>query len=145
MEQLIPQFNLGDEDIPGSTDSLAGFGERKVPHPPAGQSKRSGRSGGGGTAAGASVQLYRLSRNRGPGADLSENTYQENPTLRLRSQWSGEKVQSNWLFGFLKAPIPIRPWLELRMPTFGLSDAHTGQLVDYFNGLSKVEFPFTLL
>jgi mono/diheme cytochrome c family protein len=29
------------------------------------------------------------------------------------------------------------------MPTFGLSNDHTGQLVDYFNNLSKVEFPFT--
>ncbi|HEX9273884.1 MAG TPA: c-type cytochrome, partial [Candidatus Binatia bacterium] len=38
--------------------------------------------------------------------------------------------------------IPIRPWLELRMPTFGLSDEHTGQLVGYFNGLSKVEIPY---
>jgi mono/diheme cytochrome c family protein len=43
----------------------------------------------------------------------------------------------------LKSPVPIRPWLELRMPTFGLSNEHTGQLVDFFNNLSKVEFPFT--
>ena len=29
------------------------------------------------------------------------------------------------------------------MPTFGFSNEHTGQLVDFFNNLSKVEFPFT--
>jgi len=70
--------------------------------------------------------------------------YQENPTLAppiLNGE--GEKVQSQWLFSFLKSPVPIRPWLELRMPTFGFSNEHTGQLVDFFNNLSKVEFPFT--
>ena len=54
----------------------------------------------------------------------------------------GEKVQSQWLFGFLKAPFTLRPWLEIRMPTFGLSDQHTTQLINYFNGLSRVENPF---
>jgi mono/diheme cytochrome c family protein len=70
--------------------------------------------------------------------------YQDNPTLAppiLNGE--GEKVQSQWLFSFLKSPVPIRPWLELRMPTFGFSNEHTGQLVDFFNNLSKVEFPFT--
>jgi hypothetical protein len=69
--------------------------------------------------------------------------YQENPTLAppvLNGQ--GEKVQSNWFFSFLKAPIPIRPWLEIRMPTFGMSDEHANQIVGYFNGLSKVDIPY---
>jgi mono/diheme cytochrome c family protein len=69
--------------------------------------------------------------------------YEENPTLAppiLNGE--GEKVQSNWFFGFLKAPYPIRPWLDIRMPTFGLSDEHTNQLIGYFNGLSKVDIPF---
>jgi mono/diheme cytochrome c family protein len=54
----------------------------------------------------------------------------------------GEKVQSSWLFGFLKEPVSLRPWLQIRMPTFGLSDAHTNLLLNYFNGLSRVEIPY---
>jgi mono/diheme cytochrome c family protein len=69
--------------------------------------------------------------------------YQENPTLAppiLNGE--GEKVQSPWLFSFIKGPVPIRPWLTLRMPTFQLSDAEINTLVVFFNGLSKVDAPF---
>ena len=54
----------------------------------------------------------------------------------------GEKVQANWLFSFLKAPIPVRPWLKVRMPSFAFSDQETNLLVSYFNGLSKVRIPY---
>ena len=54
-------------------------------------------------------------------------------------------MQSNWFFGFLKAPVPIRAWLEIRMPTFGMSDEHANQLVGYFNGLSKVDIPYAYI
>jgi hypothetical protein len=72
--------------------------------------------------------------------------YEENPTLAPPPlNGEGEKVQSNWLFSFLKAPFPLRPWLEIRMPTFGFSDEHDTQLVNFFNGLSKVEQPFVYI
>ena len=56
----------------------------------------------------------------------------------------GEKVQSQWFFGFLKAPYPLRPWLDIRMPTFGFSDEQPTNWSNYFNGLSKVEQPYRL-
>jgi mono/diheme cytochrome c family protein len=34
----------------------------------------------------------------------------------------GARVQGDWLHGFLRRPSTIRPWLTVRMPTFGLSD-----------------------
>ena len=34
----------------------------------------------------------------------------------------GAKVQPDWLYAFIQAPITIRPWLNVRMPTFGLDD-----------------------
>ena len=34
----------------------------------------------------------------------------------------GRKVQPDWFFSFLKNVEPIRPWLEVRMPTFGFED-----------------------
>jgi mono/diheme cytochrome c family protein len=35
----------------------------------------------------------------------------------------GARVQPDWLYAFLRGPIPIRPWLSVRMPTFGFDDA----------------------
>ena len=35
----------------------------------------------------------------------------------------GARVQPDWLYAFLREPITIRPWLDVRMPTFGLDDA----------------------
>jgi mono/diheme cytochrome c family protein len=57
----------------------------------------------------------------------------------------GEKVQPQWLFGFLQAPTPIRPWLKVRMPTFHFSREETTRLVDYFTSLSNVENPFMFI
>jgi len=49
-------------------------------------------------------------------------------------QGEGAKVQSDWLFAFLKAPKTgqIRPWLEAHMPTFGFSDETANDLVRFF-------------
>jgi len=49
----------------------------------------------------------------------------------------GMKAQSEWLFGFLKKPVTgqIRPWLQVRMPTFELTDQEANELVSYFKAL----------
>lgn len=142
VEQVMPQFNLADEDIKAIRILLAGFRETKVPYRyKADQSQRAVQV----------VEGRRLMHqyncigcheieNRG---GFIRRYYQENPTLAppiLNGE--GEKVQSTWLFSFLKAPIPIRPWLSLRMPTFSLSDQEDNLLVGFFNGLSKVEIPY---
>ncbi|HVM96751.1 MAG TPA: c-type cytochrome, partial [Candidatus Acidoferrales bacterium] len=54
----------------------------------------------------------------------------------------GAKVQANWLYGFVKEPVPIRPWLKLRMPTFGLTDKEATTVVEYFGALDNIETPF---
>ena len=48
----------------------------------------------------------------------------------------GAKVKPDWLYAFLQNPIPIRPWLDVRMPTFGLDDAHWNGVIDYFGAIS---------
>ena len=48
----------------------------------------------------------------------------------------GAKVQPDWLYAFLKGPIEIRPWLDVRMPTFTLEDEHWNQVLDYFGAIS---------
>jgi len=54
----------------------------------------------------------------------------------------GEKVQADWLFNFVEAPVPIRPWLKLRMPTFHLADTEANTVVGYFTALDRVSVPF---
>jgi mono/diheme cytochrome c family protein len=142
IEQLMPQFDLADEDIKALRTLLAGFRERKV-----GQRYQAAQ----GLRVQQIVEGRRLMHqyncigcheieNRG---GFIRKYYKENPTLAppiLNGE--GQKVQSNWFFGFLNAPFSLRPWLQLRMPTFGFSDDHATQLVNYFNGLSKIEEPF---
>ena len=52
-------------------------------------------------------------------------------------------MQPDWLYDFFRGPITIRPWLDVRMPTFGLDDAHWNDLLDYFAAVSDVTGPFS--
>ena len=54
----------------------------------------------------------------------------------------GAKVKPDWLYAFFRGPITIRPWLEVRMPTFGLDDAHWNDVLDYFEAVSDAVGPF---
>lgn len=47
----------------------------------------------------------------------------------------GKKVQPEWFVDFLKKPMRLRPWLDVRMPTFGLTDDETTSIVRYFAAL----------
>ena len=55
----------------------------------------------------------------------------------------GQKVQAEWLFGFLHEPSPIRPWLHVRMPTYNFHSSDMNSIIKYFNYLDDQEFPFT--
>jgi mono/diheme cytochrome c family protein len=142
VEQLMPQFDLADEDIKALRMLLGGFRERKV-----GQRYQADQ----GLRVQQVVEGRRLMQQyncvgcheiemRGGFVKkyYGDNTAAAPPPLNGQ----GEKVQSQWFFSFLKSPITLRPWLEIRMPTFGFSDEHGTQLVNYFNGLSKVEQPY---
>ena len=54
----------------------------------------------------------------------------------------GARVQQNWLYAFLRGPIKIRPWLEVRMPTFGLDDPNLNSVIRYFGAISNSIGPF---
>ncbi|MGH7492031.1 MAG: c-type cytochrome [bacterium] len=59
----------------------------------------------------------------------------------------GKKVQSEWLFHFLKEPKTgeIRPWLRTRMPTFALTDAEANTIINYFKAEADETPGFTFL
>ena len=47
----------------------------------------------------------------------------------------GDKVQPSWFYEFLQHPHPIRPWLDVRMPSFEFDDDEASTIVNYFLGL----------
>lgn len=49
----------------------------------------------------------------------------------------GAKVQHHWLHSFLQNVTTLRPWLQVRMPSFALSNDQATTLVEYFAALSK--------
>jgi cytochrome c2 len=49
----------------------------------------------------------------------------------------GAKVQPDWLVEFLHGPFPIRPWVQVRMPTFGFTPEEAGTAANYFMALAK--------
>src|SRR5437016_800363 len=141
IEQVMPQFDLADEDIKALRAFLSSRTDAKVPvrytyHAPGEERIIAGRR--------------LVARYNCTGCRVIENTggdirrlYVDNPTLAppiLLGE--GEKVQADWLFNFVKAPQPIRPWLSLRMPTFGLADEEANTVVGYFESLDKVQVPF---
>lgn len=54
----------------------------------------------------------------------------------------GIKVQTPWLFRFLKDPIRLRHTTVLRMPRFNMSDEEAQTLANYFAAVDGAEFPY---
>jgi mono/diheme cytochrome c family protein len=142
IEQVMPQFDLAEEDIKVLRIFLSSRTDDKIPvkyrYPNVQRSA-------------ALVQGRRVvERYNCVGCHIIEQRggairarYEETPTLAppiLNGE--GAKVQPPWMFNFLKRPVFIRPWLKVRMPTFGLSDEETNTLVAYFLAQEAVQIPF---
>lgn len=54
----------------------------------------------------------------------------------------GSKVLPAWLNGFLLRPSALRPWLDLRMPTFNLTERQTEILAAHFASRDGASYPF---
>jgi cytochrome c2 len=55
----------------------------------------------------------------------------------------GSRVHTDWLHGFLSDPSDkVRPWLDLRMPTFQFSEEQINTVTHAFASLDKVPFPY---
>lgn len=57
----------------------------------------------------------------------------------------GKKVQSAWLFDFLEEPVGLRPWLDVRMPTFVMTQHEATMLARYFATLEGERYPYEYL
>ncbi|MCH7750856.1 MAG: c-type cytochrome, partial [Planctomycetes bacterium] len=93
------------------------------------------------------------------GGDLARYLYpkviahakQTNPQVKGSEAWGwlppplmaeGEKVQSDWLHGFLMDPTALRPAVVMRMPNFKMSSLEAAKLVNYFAAASGADFPY---
>src|SRR5262249_41080437 len=119
IEQAMPQFDLADEDIKVLRAFLSSRTDAIVPE----RYRFNTRTGAQIVRGRLLVARYNCTGCHvieGAGGDI-RRLYTEQPTLAppiLLGE--GEKVQGDWLFNFVKGPTPIRPWLKVRMPTFGL-------------------------
>ncbi len=141
IEQLMPQFDLADEDIKALRAFLTSRTDAKVPPKYAYKSPTQERLIQGRLLV-ARYNCTGCHIIEGAGGNI-RRLYEEQLTLAppiLNGE--GEKVQADWLFNFVKAPSTIRPWLKVRMPTFGLSDTEANTVIGYFEGLDKVDVPF---
>jgi cytochrome c551/c552 len=62
-----------------------------------------------------------------------------------RLDTAGGRLQGQYFFEFLLEPKAVRPWLKLRMPTFGLTQVEARMLVDGFATSVGVSEPYTYL
>ena len=54
----------------------------------------------------------------------------------------GTRVQPKWLAEFLRSPYTIRPNLDVRMPTFELTDSEATKIARFFAALDKQPVPY---
>ncbi|HSB61884.1 MAG TPA: cytochrome c, partial [Vicinamibacteria bacterium] len=55
----------------------------------------------------------------------------------------GARVQTPWLHDFLKDPSShVRPWLQVRMPTFGFTEEEANAITRYFAAQDRVPYPY---
>ena len=80
-----------------------------------------------------------------------ERAKETNPQVNGKEAWGwlppplmneGEKVQSDWLHGFLMDPGSLRPAVVMRMPNFHMSSDEAAKLANYFAAANGASFPY---
>lgn len=85
-----------------------------------------------------------LVKHLAPSRDLKEKAlaWQMSPPPLYKE---GLKVQTPWLFNFLRNPGRVRHTTVLRMPRFNMSDSEAQDLANYFAAVDGAEFPYQLI
>lgn len=145
VEQLMPNFHLADEDAKAIRLWLKSRIEAKPP--PKWQDPQNGDRWKPFEAGRRVVDFYNCMgcHNIDGQGGYIRRLYEENPTQAppiLVNE--GAKVQPQWLYGFLQDPSrqPLRFWLKVRMPSFGLSSEQRTKVVNYFNAGAKLQDPY---
>ena len=143
LEKLrMPNFGFSEEESRLLTTAVMSF-QRDV-QPKVAQVPRSARKdaiieGRNLTRRRNCVACHEIEGDGGDYRNLVEDPSLAPPLLTPE----GAKVKPDWLYAFFRGPITIRPWLDVRMPTFGLEDEHWNDVLDYFAAVSDAVGPFT--
>ncbi|MCF6149540.1 MAG: c-type cytochrome [Candidatus Kuenenia sp.] len=57
----------------------------------------------------------------------------------------GKKVQCKWAFEFLKEPFDLRPWLDVKMPSFGISIEEATNLAIFLAAKDDERYPYDFI
>ncbi len=134
-------FRLWDDSLVEGQPWLVGIQDPMVPAQAEGYGPADGQAH---PAWGGDLARYLFPR-------VIANVKQTNPQVKGSEAWGwlppplmdeGEKVQPDWLHGFLMDPTPIRPAAVMRMPNFHMSSDEAAKLVNYFAAASGAEFPY---
>jgi mono/diheme cytochrome c family protein len=139
----MPKFNLSDEQITAVTTFVLGLVKDEIP-----ATKRKmydaheqARNEGMHLVANSNcIGCHQLMDFGGDFAQLVDDPSKAPPLLTP----TGAKVQPEWLIAFLHAPTTIRPWLDVRMPSFHFERERITELVSMFQGIARVDerYPF---
>ena len=55
----------------------------------------------------------------------------------------GARLQGQYMYQFILEPKQVRPWLKMRMPTFGFTEAQARTVVEGFAAAATVTNPYT--
>jgi mono/diheme cytochrome c family protein len=142
LEKLrMPNFDFSDEEVNRLLTAIMSF-QREI-QPPSAMPVRSARADS--LVAGRTLVHRRNCVGchviEGDGGDFVKLVADSSLGPPLLTP-EGARVQPDWLYAFLRGPIPIRPWLNVRMPTFGLDDQNLNGVIRYFGAISNTIGPF---
>ncbi len=80
--------------------------------------------------------------------DGERRDYTGEPYMKLRWTFAppvlwdeGVKLQKEWFYAFLEDPVPLRPQVRVRMPTFNFEEGDAGAIADYFAHRAALDWP----
>lgn len=135
IDQNMPEFGFAKEDARALTVYLASRSTRKINslYLPKDKHKEHTLKAGREVVAYYNCQgCHSFDGHDGAIRKYYEDDMEAAPPILVGE---GKKLQPEWFFDFLKRPMRLRPWLDVRMPTFGLNDEETSTVIDYFAAL----------
>jgi len=138
---MMPNFDLSDSESRAIRTFLRGLGGHGAPHSVHQELDKRAEK----------IELGRrmIEKYNCTGCHVIENwggavlrRYKNKNNAPPRLTGEGNKVQPNWLFGFLKNVVILRPWLKVRMPSFQMPEKDVATLVNYFGALDGKLQPY---
>jgi cytochrome c2 len=136
------QIPLGAQKLPSADDKVIQLGARLVRNMNCQGCHVLGQRGG---TIRAVIESQLVASGVDSDTALGQTVALSPPVLFNADAKSGEgaRVQTPWLHGFLGDPsTKIRPWLQIRMPTFGFTEEEVNTITRYFAAMDKVPYPY---